>query len=111
MRLAFGILASFCLALPAAAQSALFSTQSSLQFREPIPANGDADQARSAVLSDAEKACAALEKALNLTCTITNIRFNVNGVPYGFMQQQAAGSNVLAASVDISMMQPNANHQ
>ncbi len=109
-RFALGVLVSFCCVMSAAAQSSLASAQVNLQFHEPLPANGDTNAARAAVLADAEKACDALTKALNLPCSINNIQFN-NGGPFGFMPMGAASANMMNANVNIMLMQPNTNRQ
>jgi hypothetical protein len=107
-RFAYGIMASLCFVLPAAAQSTLATAQVNLQLREPIPADGGTAAAQTAVLSDAEKACAALSKALNLPCTINNIQFNTNGGPFGYM---AANAGTLNANVNVILAQPNQGRQ
>src|SRR6202051_3805663 len=100
MRLTFyGALMTSCLAFPAVAQTSLAQAQVNLQFREPIPANGDISTARSAVLTDAEQSCAALQKAFNLPCSINTIQFNGPGMGMPFPFQQQPPGNFLNANV------------
>lgn len=104
----YGAVASLILVLPAVAQTGPVGGNLNgpvggnlnLQYREPIPQNGSADTARAAILSDAEQACAAVQKAFGLPCTINNIQFN-NGFGFGGPQPQG---NFVTANVNLNLV-------
>lgn len=89
------------LALPVAAHANPSAGQLNFQYNEPIPATGDLSAPRAAILADAEKDCAAAQKAFGLVCQIGDIQFNAQG--YGRFGQQAP-PNSMSGQVNMQLM-------
>lgn len=94
------------LVVPAAAQSAVSSGQLNFQYHEPIPASGDLSVSRAAILADAEKDCAAAQKAFGLQCVIGNIQFDSRGMG---MFGQPSPPNSVSANVNMNLMPQKTN--
>ncbi len=92
-------------ALPAMAQSSVSQGELNFQYHEAIPPNGDLSVPRAAILSDAEKDCAAAQKAFGLTCVIGNIQFNGGGMGYG----NQAPPNTVSAGVNMQLIPQKTN--
>src|ERR1700735_4436060 len=79
LRLALPAL-GFCLLLPSGGHAQMFqptrTTQIQIEYREPIPADGDMSALRTKIYGEVQKDCDAAGKAFQARCSVANISFN-----------------------------------
>jgi hypothetical protein len=79
--------------------------QLNFSFQEPIPANGDIAAAHAKILSDADSACAAVQKSFGFPCVVTNIEFY--GQNMGSRYGNQLPPNMVGGNVNMMLVTAN----
>jgi hypothetical protein len=71
---------AFCFYEPNVGSAQMFqptrTTQIQIEYREPMPADGDMSALRMKIYAEVQKDCDAASKAFQARCTVANISFN-----------------------------------
>jgi hypothetical protein len=69
-----------CFLLPTSGHAQMFqptrTTQIQIEYREPMPANGDLSALRMKIYAEVQKDCDAAAQAFQSHCSVANISFN-----------------------------------